>query len=350
MNIAVELARGTLDALPLNMAVLNSEGEIIASNRAWQEFGQSNGIDGAADTVGENYLAVTRRSGNSASARQAGRELERVLDGDRETFSFEYPCHSPDRKRWFLMHASRFTVDGEPYLVVAHEDITTRKMAELEVERRNEDLETFAHLLSHDLRNPLTVAAGRAELLAEETDSEHVDQILSALDRMDRLIEDVLGLMETKTQSLDREDIELQTLAERSWEHVETADATLRVTGHSVLNGDPGLLAHLFENLYRNAVEHAGRAVTVTVGTLDDGFYVEDDGPGVPPDECESIFEMGFTTSGSTGFGLGIVQHIVEIHGWEIDVMTGESGGARFEVRVRPTFPERGRAPVTPGC
>lgn len=289
-----------------------------------------------------NYLTVTEKADDSTYARQAARGLRRVLQGERDTFTLEYPCHSHEERRWFLMHASRFVVDRAAYLVVAHEDITVRKTVELRVERRNEDLEAFSRLLSHDLRNPLTAAMGRAELLAGETDSEHVDPLRSALDRLDQLIESALTMVQTETRNLDRQEFDLRSTAERTWNHVETADATLRVAGDLRLQGDRGLFSHVLENLYRNAVENAGADVTVTVGTFGGGFYVEDDGPGIPPNERERVFEMGFTTGDGTGFGLGIVRHIVANHGWELDVTTGTNGGVRFEVRVRPTFSELG--------
>jgi signal transduction histidine kinase len=90
----------------------------------------------------------------------------------------------------------------------------------------------------------------------------------------------------------------------------------------------------LLENLFRNALDHGGKDVTVTVGILERGFYVEDDGSGISADPPTDIFESGYsTTSEGTGFGLAIVADIVEAHGWEIHVTSGESGGARFEVR-----------------
>ena len=88
----------------------------------------------------------------------------------------------------------------------------------------------------------------------------------------------------------------------------------------------------MVENLVRNAVEHGGDTVTVTVGDLPGGFYVEDDGPGIPEDERRDVFESGYTTSsGGTGFGLAIVSEIADAHGWSVRVTEGSEGGARVE-------------------
>jgi signal transduction histidine kinase len=89
----------------------------------------------------------------------------------------------------------------------------------------------------------------------------------------------------------------------------------------------------LFENLFRNAVNHGGGEVTVTVGELADGFYVADGGAGIPDEERDDIFEAGYSTAGDgTGFGLEIVKEIVEAHSWEIRVTDSETGGTRFEI------------------
>jgi signal transduction histidine kinase len=93
-------------------------------------------------------------------------------------------------------------------------------------------------------------------------------------------------------------------------------------------------LSQLLENLFRNAVEHGGDDVTVNVGSLPGGFYVADDGPGIPAADRESVFEPGFTTNDDgTGFGLEIVEAVASAHGWDVrvtDAAEGE-GGARFE-------------------
>ena len=80
-------------------------------------------------------------------------------------------------------------------------------------------------------------------------------------------------------------------------------------------------------------MEHGGEDVTVRIGELDGGFSVEDDGPGIPPEDREQIFDAGYsTTRDGTGFGLSIVQEIIEAHGWTVAVTEGADGGARFEI------------------
>jgi signal transduction histidine kinase len=86
-------------------------------------------------------------------------------------------------------------------------------------------------------------------------------------------------------------------------------------------------------NLIRNAIEHGGEDVTINVGELEDGFYVEDDGTGIPEEHWTNVFDASYSTSDDGGgFGLSIVKEIVHAHDWEIEVTDGIDGGARFEI------------------
>ncbi|SDY64797.1 PAS domain S-box protein [Halopenitus persicus] len=204
-----------------------------------------------------------------------------------------------------------------------------------ELRRQNERLDKFASVLSHDLRNPLNVAQGRLDLAQRECDSEHLDSVAQAHDRMDTLIQDVLTLTREGRSVGETTTVSVATVAEAAWDHVETDEATVEITGSQEIKADESRLRQLFENLFRNAVEHAGNACTVSVGTLDDppGFYVADDGPGIPPDESDTVFDSGYSTaSEGTGFGLSIVKQIAEAHGWEVNVTASDRGGARFEI------------------
>ncbi|MFW5919849.1 MAG: sensor histidine kinase, partial [Halanaeroarchaeum sp.] len=121
---------------------------------------------------------------------------------------------------------------------------------------------------------------------------------------------------------------------EECWRTVETVDADLEVETTTILSADGDRVRRALENLFRNAVEHGGDEVTITVGDLDEeGFYVADDGPGIPPDDRGDVFDPGHTSNETgTGFGLAIVQEIAQAHGWSISATESESGGARFEI------------------
>ncbi|WP_411967647.1 ATP-binding protein [Haloferax sp. YSSS75] len=340
MPLPSPLATSSLEALPMQLAVLDAEGEILYTNQAWRTFGEENGYVGESSSVGRNYLTVCDASGDAEANSIAG-GIRAVVAGERDHFSREYPCHSPDQRRWFTMRASRFTHDDETYVQVVHLNITDRKLAELEADEKASRLRNVASILSHDLRNPLSVALGYAQtMLDDEMTREHLGRIVDALERMDDIVSDTLVLARQNSVS-EWAPVELEAQAKSAWQHVETGDGSLVVVDSTTFEADPNLLSHLFENLYRNAVEHGhldgDTQITVTVGLLADtertGFYVEDDGVGIPADEREAVFEDGYSSeTDGTGLGLSIVSQVVAAHDWDIELTESASGGVRFEI------------------
>jgi hypothetical protein len=159
------LVRTAFDLLPTQVAVVDGEGTIVSTNRTWRAFGEANGLDESDDTVGSSYLQVGAGSDDEHAAR-AVEGIESVLAGDDEPFSMEYPCHGPDEHRWFVMWARGFDRDGSRYAVVAHLDVTARKLSELAVERRNEELEAVNRIgeLVRDIVGSFGRATSRAEV------------------------------------------------------------------------------------------------------------------------------------------------------------------------------------------
>ncbi|WP_247731088.1 PAS domain S-box protein [Halovivax limisalsi] len=205
---------------------------------------------------------------------------------------------------------------------------------ERELADRNERLEEFASVVSHDLRNPLQVARGHLDRISASADrADALEQATEALDHMDALVDDLLTLSRQGESIGDREPVVLDHLALQCWRTIDAAAATLRRESERAVMADRRRLRQLLENLLANAVVHGGPDVTVTVGARPGGFYVADDGPGIPPDERATIFETGYTTADDgTGFGLGIVTRVAEAHGWSVEVGESEDGGARFDV------------------
>ncbi len=137
--------QGTLDSLSAHIAILDESGEIVITNAAWRAFAAANEADPGAVLQGANYLRVcdssTGEASEEAAAFAAG--IREVLSGRRESFEMEYPCHSPTQRRWFIGRVTRFSDAGSPRAVVAHENITERKLAEEALRDQKVLLETI---------------------------------------------------------------------------------------------------------------------------------------------------------------------------------------------------------------
>jgi signal transduction histidine kinase len=223
-----------------------------------------------------------------------------------------------------------------------------RKLTEDRLRRQNERLEKFATIVSHDLQNPLNVAERWLEMVSEECDSEAIHHVVDSHDRMRAIVDDLL-LLARAGRTVD---VDVAAVAADAWSQVETATATLTVDVDAEIAGDRSRIQQLFENPFRNSVEHGPAAprsdargdsvehgstddtpaLSITVGPLPDGFYVEDDGAGIPESDRGHVLEFGYTTTeDGTGIGLGIVKDIATAHGWQVTVAESGAGGARSE-------------------
>ena len=241
-------------------------------------------------------------------------------------------------------------------------DITERKRREEELERTNELLDEFARVVSHDVATPLGVIENKARLIEITQDTSHAADIYEATERVQSLIDDLEALAREGKQVGDVGTVELASVARDAWETIKSPRGELVVESSTAIDADRGRLQQLLENLLVNAVEHSGHddtsvaisdgsgqrrrstaaseparastpGVTIRVGTFSEGFFVADDGPGIPADDRETVFEQGYTTADEgTGLGLAIVKRIADGHGWEVTVTDSETGGARFEV------------------
>jgi hypothetical protein len=262
-----ELAREALDTLPSNVAVLDAEGRILFTNRSWQDFAVESGAD--PESLDPNYLAVSEGA-DEADADVATQGIRAVLDGETDVFTHEYPCHSPEEKRWFLMRATRFGHAGETFVVVAHVDITDRKLAEL------------------------TAADRAAEVREERQVLEHL------LDRINGLIADVTQAVVSAGSRSDVEAAACETLAEAepytlAWIGAPDIPGQRLVTHASA--GGTSDLADLELSLDGDS--------PVAQAARDGELRVADGDAGWPLDEaaCEAVMAVPVTYR-DTGYGV----------------------------------------------
>ena len=161
------LTRAVMDSLSSSIAVLDGNGRIIRVNRAWNDFARDNAGDSLLGAgIGLNYLEVTRRAADQADegALEVLNGMREVLEGERDIFTLEYPCHSPDQERWFMLQVTPLggSIKG---LVTTQTNITQRKLAELELERYRHHLEDIVTERTGELR----ATEERVRLILEST-------------------------------------------------------------------------------------------------------------------------------------------------------------------------------------
>lgn len=322
----------SLSAIPLHstnlLTVLDATGVIRYESPSIERIFGFEQTDLIGEQVADYFHPADRESVVAA--------FESLVTSDEYTEqAVEYRHETADGSYCWVESVAASNPMPDGHYVVNTREITARKEREAELERKNERLDAFATVLSHDLRNPLNVAQLRLDLAMEDSESEELEDVRDAHRRMDRLIDHLLAVARSRQESISTESVDLGALCEECWQYVATEEASLDVDIDRRIRADPSRLQQVVENLLRNAVEHNRGPVSITVGTLEDrdGFYVEDDGEGIPADDRSDVFDTGYTTvPNGTGLGLAIVTEVAETHGWDLTLTESDSGGVRVEI------------------
>ena len=262
----------------------------------------------------------------------------RALDDPEAAPTMEYRYRTADGDWVWLESRTRSLPDAAVgQLLINSRDVSERKARERRLTDRNERLDRFAGIVSHDLRNPLSVIRGSMEMARLQGDTEPLERGERAVDRIDQLVSELLTLARQGSGIDEPTEFDLEGAVREAWATAGSDDATLVVGAHARVRGDRGRLRQALENLFRNCVEHGstggrtnsddrvdhtsdgGDDLTVVVSATAEGFLVADDGPGIDPEHRDEAFDPGFTTSADgTGYGLDIVREVVESHGWTV--------------------------------
>ena len=314
----VPIARSTVvDNINEGYLVLNTENVVVDANETAADIMDTP----KALLVGERFQSLFGEFSSVLDRFEDTRDIHEQIALERDGY-----------KEYFDVTVSGIYNRRDHYIgrVVLFRDVTEQEKRKRQLEQQNERLDEFAQIVSHDLRNPLSVARGRIALVEDDEQAQIIER---SLDRMETIIDDTLTLARHGQTIEETERVDLRQLCKEAWRDTETMAATAEFPVDRTVEGHRGRLRQVFENFFRNALDHGDESVTVTVGDITGGFYIADSGPGIPEAEREQVLKKGYTTADDgTGFGLSIVDSAIEAHGWELAVTESETGGARFEI------------------
>ncbi len=255
--------RGVLNALPDSIAVLDETGTILMVNESCQRFARDNGLAWPDYGVGRNYL--TESGGRTDSATEATRGIGRVVAGEQQHLSLEYPCHSASEQRWFLMRASRFATEDGPRTVVIHTNITERKQAEQQISELLGEKELLLRETHHRVKNNLGVIRGLLALEGEPQEGTSSSTILqdaaSRVGTMMTLYDRLYRSGEYRDMSLRDYLPSLVAEIMRQFESASSVETVLRID--DVVLGAKTLspLGIMITEMITNSMKHAFTAV-----------------------------------------------------------------------------------------
>ncbi len=377
LSASQRLNQAILDSLPEHIAVLENNGNIVAINKAWQNFAIENNISPSAlqNTIGTNYLEVCETAKGECSEESdiVANGIRSVLNGSIDHFRLEYPCHSPTKQHWFLLQATPL-IHEDGGVVISHFDITERRKIEAQLatllskaqiaresaESANRAKDEFIAQITHDLRSPLSAVLGWTKVLKnkkvnEQVRDEALQTIAESAEKQARLIEDLLDIsrMTAGKLRLDVRPVSLSAVIRSAMDIMQPAcDAkgihytTELATDADDVTGDPDRLEQVIWNLVSNAVKFTPNKGQIKIRLERADPYVcitiSDTGCGIKPEHLPFVFERYWQPdSGSgkskagLGLGLSLVKYIVELHGGTVYVSSeGQNKGTTFIINL----------------
>ena len=357
-------SKGVLSALVSHIAVLDSDGKIVSTNDAWKEFSSNNGENDLINTSeGGNYYTVCEKSASKGDTLAGGvlAGLKNVINDKSPEFYIEYPCHSPLEERWFSMQALKFENEDEPMVVISHQNITARKLAEFELvvnnaelTKTNSELDRFVYSISHELRMPLTSIMSLQKLVKKDALDERSKGILELIRKsantMDEVLREILDYsrntrVETKIDSID-----LAAMVDSAFDNLNfyqegfSFDKRIVLKADSVFYSDLARVKIVVNNLVSNALKYSNKTIedafieiNIVVDETKMTMEISDNGIGINAEYLPNIFKMFYrATTEFTGSGLGlyIVKECIEKLGGTISAASKLGNGTKFSIEI----------------
>lgn len=358
--------QGILDSLVANICVVDGDGTIVAVNQAWKRFAEENdyrtdeaGFIGTDYGIGRNYFTVcTETAGDdTVIAHAAARGLKEILNGERERFVLEYPCHSPNAHRWFLLTITPIASPMEG-AIVSHFNITEQT----ELRQANQSLDAFTQSLALAFRTPLRFMRTHLDaLLAPDSVSTELQtelhQLTKNVDQLDSMVRDLLAYGRIGRSNILLRPVDLDQAVKEalSYHTAEIRQKKARISiakSFPYVLADPVLLAETLSCIISNSLKfvHPGTEPELVIHAENRPdavwVWVEDCGIGIEAKDYSSIFMIfkrgeGAAPYQGNGIGLAIVERsMTQMKGF-VEVTQREGGGTRFKLIFPKQTPRR---------
>ncbi|MGE5498452.1 MAG: ATP-binding protein [Syntrophothermus sp.] len=352
------LINSIIDSLSCHLAVIDSSGEIIKVNHAWELFAAENNATTNV-SVGANYLKACEDS-DLQDARNALDGILQVLNGKSAEFSMEYSCHSPQKKRWFMMTVK--PLQERKGASICHTNITENILSRERLEemmsrlgRSNEELQQFAYIASHDLQEPLRMITSYINIIKKynsgwlDADTErYFGFVQDGAERMKDLTRDLLEYSRVSTGTKELKSVDLKEIIKivESDCHttIENSKAVIKAYDLPVVIADEIQMRQLFQNLISNAIKFRGSEdPVIKIYAVKEKtawrISISDNGIGIEEKDREKVFNIfqrlhDRSLYPGTGIGLSVCKKIVERHNGRIWIDSEPGKGTTFHFTI----------------
>lgn len=345
--------RGIIANMNLGLVEVNTKDEILMIN---QSFSEMSGYS-EAELIGKEGGKIFLVDGDSNKIEI---ENNKRLEGKSNSYELEVRNKKGEIRHWLISGAPNYNLNGEVVGSIGiHLDITDLKSLQLQKEnllaklaKSNDELQEYAHIVSHDLKSPLRSIYALVSFLKEDNldklddaSLENISLIESTLEKMEQLISDILNYSSLSIESSIKDKVDIDKL-------VKDVISILYIPEHikvkintelPVLNGDKTKLQQVFQNLISNAVKFIDKKtglveVDVKEQSTHFQFSIEDNGIGINPKFHDKIFKIFHSLNArkdSSGIGLSIVKKVVDLHEGKVWLESEENVGTTFYFTIK---------------
>lgn len=346
-----------LDSFIDNIAVVNAAGEIVFTNNSWKQFAKANsGLETNTD-VGVNYLMLCQsvKGEDLQKAQEAAAGIQKVILRELDIFEMEYPCHSPNEKRWFLMRCKP-QENHDEHVIISHVNITNRKLAEEKVDKNSQQLQEInkrynvtLYKTVHDIQSPINQIDALIKLMKSGDVDTYVPLLEKSLSGLKHFVRETLKVSENplKVEAVNFDSIlnEFKQSSLLYTDPLKNVEIKVNVQQSADFYTYKADVISVISNIINNGLKYSDESKTKSFVDIDIRaneqeavIAIKDNGIGISKEDLPKIFNFNFKVhqKETEGFGVGLnlVKKSVEFMYGKIEVKSELHVGTEFIVTI----------------